>query len=76
VENRALLLELRGIRKSFGPIEVLRGIDFTLRSGETHAVVGHNGAGKSTLMKIIAGVLSEYGGDVSVNGARVVLHSP
>jgi ABC-type sugar transport system ATPase subunit len=76
VENRASLLELRGIRKSFGSIEVLRGIDFALRSGETHAVVGHNGAGKSTLMKIIAGVLGDYGGDMSVNGAQVVLQSP
>ena len=61
------LLGLKAIRKSFAGVEVLHGVDFDLRRGEIHAVVGHNGAGKSTLMKVIAGVYDDYAGDVVVD---------
>src|SRR3954469_232276 len=63
-----LLLELSGISKSFGGVTALRDVDFTLRAGEIHGLVGENGAGKSTLMKIIAGVHTDYGGTMRIDG--------
>jgi ribose transport system ATP-binding protein len=67
----AVVLEARGIRKSFSGVEVLHGVDFSLRRGEVHGLVGQNGAGKSTLVKIINGTYSGDSGDVVVNGALV-----
>ena len=73
---RPHLLELRGIRKSFGPVRAVRGADFSLAAGEVHALVGENGAGKSTLMHIAAGMVSPDAGTIHVNGREVRLHSP
>jgi ribose transport system ATP-binding protein len=69
------LLELRGISKSFGGVAALTDVDFTLRSGEIHGLVGENGAGKSTLMKIVAGVHTEYQGTMTLAGQPVKLRS-
>jgi ribose transport system ATP-binding protein len=69
-------LEMRQISKSFGPTQVLRDVDFQLRAGEVHAVMGENGAGKSTLMKIAAGLIEEFDGQILVRGHPVHLTSP
>ncbi|TFF23023.1 sugar ABC transporter ATP-binding protein [Jiella endophytica] len=65
------ILEARGVRKSFGPVEVLHGADFTLTPGRVHALVGENGAGKSTLMKCLAGYQPVSGGEIRFFGEPV-----
>jgi ribose transport system ATP-binding protein len=70
------LLELAGIEKRFGGVTALAGVDFDLRAGEIHGLVGENGAGKSTLMKIIAGVHHGYAGTMRLAGRPVVFRSP
>ncbi len=72
----APLLELRGAGKSFGGVVALEGVDFDLRAGEIHGLVGENGAGKSTTMKIIAGVHYDYRGEMLVDGRPVRFRSP
>jgi ribose transport system ATP-binding protein len=65
------VLEAVGVSKRFAGVEALAGVDFDLRRGEVHALVGENGAGKSTLMKILAGVHIEYDGLVRLSGVPV-----
>jgi ribose transport system ATP-binding protein len=69
VPPRSTVLSARKISKSFGGIAALTEVDFDLRAGEIHALMGENGAGKSTLMKILSGVHTDYQGDVEVGGA-------
>ncbi|MGK9233214.1 sugar ABC transporter ATP-binding protein [Inquilinus limosus] len=69
------VLELSGISKAFGGVRALRDVDFALKAGEIHGLVGENGAGKSTLMKIIAGVHSEYEGRMRIDGREVRFRS-
>ena len=66
------LLRVRGLRKSFGPVEVLRGIDLELPRGRILGLVGENGAGKSTLVRCIAGLLAPDAGEIRLAG-RVAL---
>ncbi len=64
----APVLALRNVTKSFGPIEILHGVNFDLRPGEVHALIGENGAGKSTTMKILSGYLDATTGTVELDG--------
>ena len=70
------LIELREIRKSFGPVEVLKGVDMEVHPGRVSALVGDNGAGKSTLIKGLAGAQSYDSGEVLFDGQPVTLRSP
>lgn len=70
------MLTMQQIRKSFGGIEVLHGVDFTVEPGQVHALVGHNGAGKSTLMKVLGGMYPDYSGTVTIDGEAHELHTP
>ena len=70
------LVELRGISKSFVGVRVLNAVDFDVRPGEVHALLGENGAGKSTLIKVIAGVHSPDAGDIVIDGAPVKFANP
>jgi len=70
------IIELRHVTKSFGPVDVLRGVNFTAHAGRVTALVGDNGAGKSTLIKGLAGVQPYDGGEVLFDGAPVHLHHP
>src|SRR3546814_1925671 len=69
------LLSLRGIKKSFGRIDVLRGIDLDIGANEIVALVGDNGAGKSTLIKVITGVHRPTAGELHYKGQPITLHS-
>src|ERR1700734_3825914 len=69
------LLELTDISKSFGGVQALRNVDFTLNAGEIHGLAGENGAGKSTMMKIIAGVHAADSGTMRVDGKEVHFRS-
>ena len=69
------LLELTDISKSFGGVQALRNVDFTLNAGEIHGLAGENGAGKSTMMKIIAGVHTADSGTMRVDGKAVHFRS-
>jgi ribose transport system ATP-binding protein len=70
-DTRPVVLAARGIRKSFGGVEVLHGVDFTLERGQVHGLVGQNGAGKSTLVKIIDGAYIADAGTIEVNGTAL-----
>jgi ABC-type sugar transport system ATPase subunit len=70
------LLELSDVRKSFGAIEALRGVTFTLDAGAVVGLVGDNGAGKSTLMKTITGVYAIDSGDIRFDGASLIGKDP
>jgi ribose transport system ATP-binding protein len=70
------LLRMAGIGKAFSGVTVLDDVDFELRAGETHALLGGNGAGKSTLMKILEGVYTLDHGTVELDGEAVELGTP
>jgi rhamnose transport system ATP-binding protein len=67
----APLLELRQLVKNYGGVRALRGVDFDLRAGEVHALLGENGAGKSTLIKVVTGAHAPNGGTLTLAGQTV-----
>ena len=69
-------LEMRHISKSFGGVRALRGVSLTAGAGEVHALCGENGAGKSTLMKILAGAITDYDGEIRLHGNPVRFSGP
>jgi simple sugar transport system ATP-binding protein len=74
--ERKIVLEGRGLRKSFGPVTAVDGVDISIRAGEITAIVGDNGAGKSTLVKMFAGAVQPDAGQLLVDGEPVSLGSP
>lgn len=65
------ILTLRGLKKSFGDIEIIRGVDLELLSGERHALIGPNGAGKSTIFHLISGNLAPTAGEIVFAGRQI-----
>src|SRR5215210_8050915 len=71
-----LAIEARGIRKAFPGVVANDGVDFAVRRGEVHALLGENGAGKSTLAAVLSGMYRPDEGEVLIGGERVELRNP
>lgn len=70
------ILQMKGINKSFPGVRALHNVDFSLRRGEVHALMGENGAGKSTLIKVLTGVERQETGEIILNGNPILAKSP
>ncbi len=70
-----VVLRLEGICKEFPGVKALQDVEFTLRKGEIHALMGENGAGKSTLIKVLTGVYQKDGGNIFLSGKPVAIRS-
>jgi len=70
------LVEMQAVTKNYHGVTAVKNVDFTLRKGEIHALLGENGAGKSTLMKIMAGVTEKSGGKILLNGKDISFQTP
>lgn len=76
MKNSQSILKLTSITKKFPGVLALDQVDFDLKKGEVHALVGENGAGKSTLIKIISGVHKRDGGEIELHGKKVDIRGP
>jgi ribose transport system ATP-binding protein len=75
-ESFGTALEMKAVSKQFIGTLAVDNVDFNVRAGEVHALIGENGAGKSTLMKMIAGSFTDYSGDIYINTIKIDLHTP
>ena len=64
------LLEMKGVNKSFPGVKALQDVNFELKAGEIHALLGENGAGKSTLIKVLGGIYIAESGEIYINGQK------
>src|SRR5512143_4149226 len=71
-----ILLEMKGIGKSFPGVRALEGVSLTVREGQVHALLGENGAGKSTLIKILSGAYGMDEGEILFEGKPVHIRTP
>jgi simple sugar transport system ATP-binding protein len=76
IETNSDIVAMKGIHKSFPGVQALEDVDFSLKSGEIHALVGENGAGKSTLIKALTGVERPEKGTITLDGKEVIIRSP
>jgi ribose transport system ATP-binding protein len=76
VDHGSLLLEVRGVTKSFAGVAALKGVDLSIVPGEVHCVLGQNGAGKSTLIKVLSGAYTPDGGELVWQGESVEISGP
>ncbi|HIS80813.1 MAG TPA: sugar ABC transporter ATP-binding protein [Candidatus Scatomonas merdavium] len=67
---------MRGVTKQFPGTLAVDHVDFRVKKGEVHALMGENGAGKSTLMKVLAGLFNDYTGEIYIDGEKKELHTP
>jgi len=76
MDKNVFALEMRNVTKAFPGTIAVKNVDFAVKPGEVHALIGENGAGKSTLMKMIAGSFNDYTGEIFINGEPVNLYTP
>ncbi|HEY1853663.1 MAG TPA: ABC transporter ATP-binding protein [Solirubrobacterales bacterium] len=69
-------IRMRGISVSFGDVRATQDVDFDIRAGEIHALLGENGAGKTTLMRVLSGLLSPDSGEIELDGEPITFDSP
>lgn len=74
--NGEIILRMKNISKAFPGVQALKDVNFDLKKGEVHAIVGENGAGKSTLMKVLGGLYLAEEGEIEINGAPVKIANP
>ncbi len=74
--EQPILIEMRNISKSFGPVKALDMVNFSCRKGEIHVLVGENGAGKSTMLKIISGIFPPDSGTIHIDGTPICFRNP
>lgn len=75
-QDENYVLDMKAVSKRFPGTLAVDKVDFRVRKGEVHALMGENGAGKSTLMKVLAGLFNDYTGDIYIDGVKRELHSP